>query len=58
MTPEEFALCEELRQQDMERQQQPDDLAFARGLVVGLCIAACFWIMVGGGLWAALKTVF
>ncbi|CAB5222907.1 hypothetical protein UFOVP368_42 [uncultured Caudovirales phage] len=42
----------------MTRPRIPDDLAFFRGLVVGLCLAACFWIMVGGGLWAALKTVF
>ena len=42
----------------MTRPREPDDLAFARGLVVGLCLSGCFWIALAGGVWAAWTTVF
>ena len=38
----------------MNRPQEPDPLAFWRGLIVGGCISGCFWIAAIGGVWMIL----
>jgi hypothetical protein len=53
MTPQEFE-----HMLDLMEPEQPDDLAFWRGLGVGLCISACIWIAAFGGVWAWAKGPF
>jgi len=36
---------------------EPEDLAFWRGLGVGLCISGCAWLALAGGVWAWAKGV-
>lgn len=42
----------------MTRPTEPDPLSFWRGLVVGLCMAVCIWIVLIGGIWAAFAQPF
>lgn len=42
----------------MTRPTEPDPLSFWRGLVVGLCMAVCIWIMLLGGVFAAFAQPF